>query len=183
MSNEIKSDKISIGELFKKFWYIIPSYQRPYVWQEDNVQELLEDLYDYHQRSQVNKNNKEEYFLGSMVLQKQADSNECRVLDGQQRLTTLLLILSVFRDYTNNFVNCDHYIKGPASKIKKIEQDRNRIEYDIRENVKDFFIIYVYNYSTDTDKNAKYEELKQYNSSKNISMKNFFERHQRSCVL
>lgn len=37
MSNEIKSYKITIGELFEKFWYIIPSYQRPYVWQEDNV--------------------------------------------------------------------------------------------------------------------------------------------------
>lgn len=70
----------------KKF--IIPHYQRGYRWEEQEVTELLDDLWNFMNTS----NNGEFYCLQPIVVQKIAD-NEFNVLDGQQRLTTLYLIL------------------------------------------------------------------------------------------
>lgn len=47
------------------FWFVIPEYQRSYVWQTDNIIELVEDLYYAFE----NKDDSD-YFLGSLVLKK-----------------------------------------------------------------------------------------------------------------
>ena len=70
----------------KKF--IIPHYQRGYRWEEQEVTELLDDIWNFMNTS----NNGEFYCLQPIVVQKIAE-NEYNVLDGQQRLTTLYLIL------------------------------------------------------------------------------------------
>jgi hypothetical protein len=70
----------------KKF--IIPHYQRGYRWEEQEVTELLYDIWNFMNTS----NNGEFYCLQPIVVQKIAE-NEYNVLDGQQRLTTLYLIL------------------------------------------------------------------------------------------
>lgn len=67
--------------------YFIPEYQRPYSWQIDNVNQLLDDL----ETSFVNK--EPEYFIGSLICIKKSN-NYFEVVDGQQRLTTLSLILA-----------------------------------------------------------------------------------------
>ena len=63
----------------------IPDYQRIYCWLEKNVLQLLEDI----------KSIKEEYRLGTIILQKKEDNNSFvyDIIDGQQRLVTLSLIL------------------------------------------------------------------------------------------
>ena len=67
--------------------YFIPEYQRPYSWSIDNVTQLLDDL-------ETSFSNKDiEYFIGSMICIKK-DNNFFEVVDGQQRLTTLSLILT-----------------------------------------------------------------------------------------
>ena len=43
MSNEIKSEKLYIKDIFKR-WYRIPEYQRPYVWGKDQINDLLDDI-------------------------------------------------------------------------------------------------------------------------------------------
>ena len=70
----------------KKF--IIPHYQRGYRWEEQEVTELLDDIWNFMNTS----NNGEFYCLQPIVVQEIA-KNEFNVLDGQQRLTTLYLIL------------------------------------------------------------------------------------------
>lgn len=46
MSGKIEAEKILLENLFSDdYWFIIPSYQRPYVWSEDNINELLDDLF------------------------------------------------------------------------------------------------------------------------------------------
>jgi len=72
--------------------YKIPAYQRPYSWEKENVNQLLEDVYEAAQ------NDEEEYFIGSLITIKDENNQHYDVVDGQQRLTTLNLILARLRD-------------------------------------------------------------------------------------
>lgn len=92
--------------IFRDFWFEIPIYQRPYVWGKEQILDLLDDLeYAYSRASD------REYFLGSLVLRKIANGNDvfplCEVLDGQQRLTTFLIILAVIRDLVDGNVKSE----------------------------------------------------------------------------
>ncbi|MFH2740804.1 DUF262 domain-containing protein [Enterobacter hormaechei] len=69
----------------KKF--IIPSYQRPYSWSVDNAEQLIDDIYKSSQSDES------EYFIGSMICISKGQ-NHFEVVDGQQRLTTLSIIVS-----------------------------------------------------------------------------------------
>ena len=95
MSNfEIKAEIKSLKNTLciDEFFYQIPDYQRPYAWDKDNLSDLIDDLFNAYQ------NNKEEkYFCGSLVLVK----NEQRydIIDGQQRITTFIILSCVFRDF------------------------------------------------------------------------------------
>ena len=63
---EIVSDKVKLMDIFsKEFWFVIPEYQRSYVWENDNIMELMDDLVFAYENKPDN-----EYFLGSLVLKK-----------------------------------------------------------------------------------------------------------------
>lgn len=66
----------------------IPAYQRPYAWEEEQVDELWHDIVEH-----LDSN----HFMGSVVLCS-PDSSRPEVIDGQQRLTTIILLLSLIRD-------------------------------------------------------------------------------------
>lgn len=98
--HEIKSEKILVKDIFSTLWFRIPEYQRPYIWGKDEVHELLDDL-NFAQAEKPDQ----QYFLGSIVFQskkagqdagQQFDEND--LLDGQQRMTTLLLLFACIRD-------------------------------------------------------------------------------------
>lgn len=67
--------------------YMIPVYQRNYAWEEDEITALIKDVYDSSR-----KNPKTPYYIGTLVTYKRGDS-EYEVIDGQQRLTTIYIIL------------------------------------------------------------------------------------------
>lgn len=97
---EIKNE--SSGEK-NKSWIknlVIPAYQRPYKWTERNVIQLLEDIFEY-----VILKNKD-YRIGNIILHKENSTNEedsiYNVVDGQQRLTTLSLLLKILGNDSNN---------------------------------------------------------------------------------
>lgn len=69
--------------------YIIPAYQRPYSWEVDNVIQLLDDIWDAYKQ-----NSEQEYFIGSLITIELDKDRKYEVVDGQQRLTTLNIILS-----------------------------------------------------------------------------------------
>lgn len=69
--------------------YEIPLYQRPYAWGEDQIRDLIEDISD------VPENDEFKYCLGSLIVSKNRESYE--VIDGQQRLTTLFLLLNFLK--------------------------------------------------------------------------------------
>ena len=89
---KIENQKLSIKEAFNNFYYIVPDYQREYIWGEDNVTRLLEDIFE-----EFKNNQNSEYFIGSIVVNKNLDG-AYEVIDGQQRLTTLFLIIVAFRE-------------------------------------------------------------------------------------
>ncbi len=93
---KIESQDLSVGVLFKDF-YSVPDFQREYVWQREQVEKLLQDLYDEFYDEDRCTLPGPEYFLGSMVACK-ADDGTFQLIDGQQRMTTLYLILCVIRD-------------------------------------------------------------------------------------
>ena len=79
-------EKIEIGELFNKN-LLIPDYQRPYRWKVENAQILFDDLY-----ASFKKNNEGEYRIGTIVLFHDKE-DKYYIIDGQQRVTTLLILL------------------------------------------------------------------------------------------
>ncbi len=147
MAQKIESDKLFVNDIFQK-WYRIPEYQRPYVWGTDQVTELLDDVYGACQ-----SNAETQYFLGSLVLKKSTKQDgttkyeEYDLLDGQQRLTTLLLIIAVIRDLTPEtnqprIRTCQDTIYKMANPDLK-SPERCRIVFDIRDKVRDFVDTYV----------------------------------------
>ena len=88
-----------ISKIFSsKYQFSIPDYQRPYSWSTEQTLQLLEDLTDALDREAT----LEPYFLGTIVLVKKEAGATAEVIDGQQRLTTLTILLSVLRDLTQS---------------------------------------------------------------------------------
>lgn len=132
-NNEIQFGKQTIAEAFGD-WYTIPSYQRNYVWESDQVYDFLKDMKDNYM-----EHANDEYFLGSYIKQVRDDSND--LLDGQQRITTLFLLFAFLRDYekTPDDLRPDlqEMIYQKENKVKKIPS-RIRLDYQIRGNVNQF---------------------------------------------
>lgn len=79
------------------FEFRIPDYQRPYSWGNEQALQLLDDL-----EASLDRDTEDPYFLGSIVLVKSDTSPQSEVIDGQQRLTTLNILLAVLRDLTTD---------------------------------------------------------------------------------
>lgn len=90
---EIKADVKSINKL-KDYFFIVPDYQREYVWKaEEQIEQFLIDIdNEYDENTDVQSS----YFLGSIIIVE--NDNKYDVIDGQQRLTTVMLALCAFRD-------------------------------------------------------------------------------------
>ncbi|TPG96720.1 DUF262 domain-containing protein [Pseudomonas caspiana] len=90
----MKAEESTVGHILTdQICYEIPPYQRPYSWKAENVQQLLEDVWEAYE------NNDEEYFIGSLITIEIEKGKRYDVVDGQQRLTTLNLILARLRDH------------------------------------------------------------------------------------
>lgn len=104
MANLIVEQK-TINELFSdsKADFLIPDYQRPYAWNEDQCLTLWNDIFDFafpnSDYTKFDKDN-DQYFLGPIVTFKNVKRHE--IIDGQQRLTTLMLLLRAFYSLFGN---------------------------------------------------------------------------------
>ena len=103
--SKLNIDQSSIKKLFedKKSDFLIPDYQRPYAWGEEECQTLWDDIFEFafpdDNKDKFNKD--EEYYLGPIVTFKNSD-NKKEIIDGQQRLTTLMLLLRAFYSKFSN---------------------------------------------------------------------------------
>jgi uncharacterized protein with ParB-like and HNH nuclease domain len=90
---DIKAEVKSITKL-KDYFFIVPDYQREYVWKpEDQVEQFIIDIDNEYESI---ASDQKSYFIGSIIIVE--NNNKFDVIDGQQRLTTIILSLCAFRD-------------------------------------------------------------------------------------
>ena len=87
---QIQFNYLDVENCFKNF-YVVPDYQREYVWTEVQINQLLDDIYE-----EFDFNPNKEYFIGSTVVFKNNDGFY-ELIDGQQRTTSIFLIICAFK--------------------------------------------------------------------------------------
>ena len=111
---DVQPDKQNIDQVFSNTVYYIDFYQRQYKWDKDPVNRLLEDVfYKFNEEDERHKNMQlptdqrvakySWYYLNTYVTNKDEDTGRLYVVDGQQRLTTLTLILICLRHMAKNY--------------------------------------------------------------------------------
>ena len=121
------SDIVPVIDLFGKKFFI-PSYQRGYRWERQQVEDLLRDINDFAKEPQGNF-----YCLQPLIVKKYNDKDDWyEVIDGQQRLTTLRLLLL----YLSEMAKEEKYEGGlPAVPVDKIFI----LDYETRVDSNKFF--------------------------------------------
>lgn len=95
MEETFKPNSLTINKLLtdSDALYQIPIYQRPYKWGDDEVDKLWDDILESYLNEEPN------YFLGSIITAKSSTGGKyLDVVDGQQRLTTLIILMATIRD-------------------------------------------------------------------------------------
>ena len=94
LSKSLSAVELTLGNVFSdRYAFTIPVYQRRYSWEREHAAQLLDDLSDA-----ATNDPSTPYFLGSIVLVKEDERPPAEVVDGQQRLTTLTILLCCLRD-------------------------------------------------------------------------------------
>ena len=138
MTKKISGAEYPLAKIFSSdFDYVIPSYQRPYAWTVDEASELFDDLYDFFLREP-----EDTYFLGSIVLIKDEGKPYAEVIDGQQRLTTLTILLAVITSQFSGELRADfeNYIREPGRASQGLKP---KPRLALRERDRAFFAEYI----------------------------------------
>lgn len=155
--------------------FVIPEYQRPYSWSDDEIITLFEDLWEFS-IERTHSDGAKNYFLGCVVSYE--ENGERQIIDGQQRITSLFLLLrAVFSmlekednktDEVNNFIQ---KIKPALWKENEMTGKEDRSKILLRsEVVTDSGNLILRNIleSGEADKNAKDNYSKNYNKFKEL---------------
>ena len=117
--------------------YQIPDFQRPYVWEEQQAETLVNDLLGAW------RTNDGDYFLGSIVLVQHPSGDDVDIIDGQQRLTTLCILVSLLRHLEEDPALRDELgslLLIAQSRIKDLDE---RPRLSVRECDRDFFDTFI----------------------------------------
>jgi len=143
MSSTLVAHEQAISRIFSNdYVFKIPSYQRPYAWTTEQARDLFDDLVGFMRGGPAKVEDMPPYFLGSIVLIKSEAQPSADVVDGQQRLTTLTLLLSAIRAnvVSNGAGDITQLIYEKGSQILGT-QDRFRLS--LRPRDQEFFQRYV----------------------------------------
>ena len=127
----IDAQPLSIEKLFADF-YAVPDFQREYVWKDKNVERLLEDICDELYDENGSNVPNAEYFIGSIVAY-QDGAGIFQLIDGQQRTTTLFIILCVLRERLAGLDTLQSLILQKKMNIETAEEEslyRVRLLYE-----------------------------------------------------
>ncbi len=148
------SDLLSVN---KK--YIVPRFQREYSWKKEEVQELWRDI-----KSSIRVENgtcvNNEYFIGSLVLVGQDSSPEMKIVDGQQRLTTITILLSAITQSYRD-ISQDNLATGLYYQFIEGRDNSNEPYFKlINETPKPFFQRGIQNFEKESMAASNEEEIK-----------------------
>ncbi len=134
---KIKSEDSYLQNILKdKLYYQIPIYQRPYQWTEENCEKLLDDLFFNYENDRES-----DYFCGSLVLVKSDPNSKTEtydIVDGQQRLSTFILLAKVLADLYNGLD--PEYLGYLQESWKDRYTERKRLSFNaIGSNAEDDF--------------------------------------------
>jgi len=139
MSTKISAKELPVKEVFSAHYsFEIPPYQRPYSWTKEQAGQLFDDLKDFAFQAE-NFAELKPYFLGSLVLIKSESIPQAQVIDGQQRLTTLTILLSALRDALDSD-ELTRYIYEKGDEFGGIPE---HFRVKLRERDNEFFKIYI----------------------------------------
>ncbi|TAJ56647.1 MAG: DUF262 domain-containing protein [Chitinophagaceae bacterium] len=121
----IEAKKKELKELLsREYFFRVPEYQRPYSWDQEHFTDLIQDLIDAKKD--------QEYFLGTIVVHKKDGVND--VVDGQQRLTTIMILLACLRDMIDDkdfklsiqekIIQKENIVDGIPEKVRIEVKDR-----------------------------------------------------------
>ena len=140
MTSRYTPEKKSIGNLLSMTNppIVVPEWQRSYSWTTNEVQTFWEDLLQFEAQYSGDNINDQEYFLGSIVIVDNTTSH--LLLDGQQRLGTSAILLSVIRDFLARY-NQDAATRLSARYLTDFDDAQNRTTYKLTLNTydRDFF--------------------------------------------
>ena len=157
MDNDLTLKELSINDVFnssENITYEIPIYQRNYAWEKDEIEALVLDVWDACDK------NKGVYFIGTLVTYDKGD-NTFEVIDGQQRLTTLFLIMRALKQEMKNKLTYRarkrsnetiktipyfHYDNLDSGIKKGYDNAKNAIEEFVEEENKKQFATYLLNH-------------------------------------
>ncbi|MDU9738850.1 DUF262 domain-containing protein [Helicobacter pylori] len=117
--------------LKEEFYYQIPIYQRPYQWTEENCEKLLDDLFEDYEEDRES-----DYFCGSLVLVKSDPNSKTEtydVVDGQQRLSTFILLAKVLADLYHDCLSDTKnlkYLERLQESWKDRHTERKRLSFN-----------------------------------------------------
>lgn len=159
---QIQFDYLDLEKCFKNF-YVVPDYQREYVWEERQVTQLLSDVFE-----EFDNNHNKEYFIGSTVVFK--DSNGCyELIDGQQRTTTLFLIIcalkSIYKEWSLDTDTLDRMIKDKTVNSLGDSIDKFKLELQYKDSSN---ILTVISSLSDRPANLKGSAERLFNAYENI---------------
>ncbi|GAA6971299.1 DUF262 domain-containing protein [Helicobacter pylori] len=136
-----------------EYFYQVPDYQRPYVWDKDHLGALIDDLVGSY------TNNKEdEYFCGSIVIAENQKDNRWDVVDGQQRLTSfIILACTILKLYKHSLgQKSKAFIK--ESIYDRHDEEKERLKFLTAQNYNNIFENTVLNH-LEFEYNIKKSEL------------------------
>ncbi len=123
--------------------FTIPNYQRPYAWTTEEASELFDDLLIAIENGIRPIEELNPYFLGSVVLIK-GGTPDSQIVDGQQRLVTLIILLSAIRSLVGE-EDASDITKMLYEKKSRIRRTPSRYRLTVRQRDKDFFRKYIQN--------------------------------------
>jgi len=132
-----------------QFTFEVPDYQREFSWGEKEIGDFLKDIFKIYGDRRITK-----YFLGATVLiADNEDNTKYYIIDGQQRMTTLIIFLTALKEKFQNIGEDDE-----ANLIQKpyLQTNENKYKLTLNRNNEEFFKIFI-----ESTRSANYRELVQ----------------------
>lgn len=149
MSREkIKAKEYYVKDLLSdKFLFEVPTYQRPYCWTEDNIKQFMDDILDaiHNNKDEYGENFDcyEPYFVGSIILSakelKDDGSGVYDIIDGQQRITTMVMLIATIRDLIDSLEYKNILSSLIYQKANPLMGVRESLRLRVRDKEMDFF--------------------------------------------
>ncbi|GAA9176766.1 DUF262 domain-containing protein [Helicobacter pylori] len=153
---EVELKKLHQILVDSEYFYQVPDYQRPYVWNKDHLGALIDDLVDSYTDNKEDEDFK--YFCGSIVIAENQKDNRWDVVDGQQRLTSfIILACTILKLYKHSLgQKSKDYIK--ESIYDRHDEERERLKFLTTQNYNNIFENTVLN-NLEFEDNIKKSEL------------------------